>query len=252
MHRNLQSAGTALVTGADRGLGLSLTKRLAASGWRVFAGSYLSDWPELPQLALAYPETVIRIDLDISSDASVHLAAAKIGRRTNSLDLIVNNAAVSTPLNDRGIHEAQDYDDLMRLFNVNALGMLRVTTAFLPLTANSALKRLCFVSSEAGSISNCGRQAWYGYCMSKAALNMGVMQLFHALRPQGYTFRLFHPGWMRTYMSGKKNDQAALEPDDVAASALNYFLSGRGQTSEGRDDEDRLIMRDWRGREWPW
>lgn len=236
---------TALVTGSDRGLGLSITRRLAASGWRVFASSYLPDWQELTTLAAAYPDHITLVGLDIASDASVRAARETVAAQTDRIDLIVNNAAVSSPLKERSIREPQAYDELMRLFDVNALGALRVVQEFLPLTAPSDLKRLCFVSSEAGSISRCTRTTWYSYCMSKAALNQGVKTLFNALYPAGYTFRLFHPGWMRTYMSGEKNDKAELEPDDVAAAALAYFTHSLA-------DEDRLVMRDWSGREWPW
>jgi len=243
---------TALITGADRGLGLSLTRRLANMQWRVFAGSYLADWPELGELAASMPDRITLVDLNIGSDQSVESAAESLRNQAEILDLIVNNAAVSSPYNDRTIHDQLDYADIMRVFDINSLGALRVTNAFLPLMNESQIKRLCFVSSEAGSISRCTRESWYGYCMSKAALNMGVMQLFHHLRPYGYTFRLFHPGWMKTYMSGKKNDRAELEPDDVAAAALAHFINGRGRIAGGEDDEDRLVVRDWSGREWPW
>jgi len=83
--------------------------------------------------------------------------------------------------------------------------------------------------------------------MSKTAMNSSVKLLFNLLRPQGYTFRLFHPGWMKTYMSGEKNTDAELEPEEVATSALAYFITPRHP-----QDEDTLVLRDWRGREWPW
>jgi hypothetical protein len=82
--------------------------------------------------------------------------------------------------------------------------------------------------------------------MSKTALNMGVKILFSDLRPQGYTFRLYHPGWMRSYMHGEKNLQASLEPEAAASAALAYFLS----TSP--IDEDTLVLRDLTGQNWPW
>jgi NAD(P)-dependent dehydrogenase (short-subunit alcohol dehydrogenase family) len=107
------------------------------------------------------------------------------------------------------------------------------------------MKRLCFVSSEAGSISRAERTSWYSYCMSKAALNMGIKILFNHLRPEGYTFRVYHPGWMRSYMSGKKNLEAALEPEEAAAFAIPIFLGPR-------EDEDRLVLVDYQGQEWPW
>ncbi|UJF31785.1 SDR family NAD(P)-dependent oxidoreductase [Paenibacillus hexagrammi] len=243
---------TAFVTGADRGLGLSIVKLFAQKGWRVFAGSYLSDWLELGELVHTFPGQVTIVELDIASDQSVKHSVEHVGSLVDCVDVIVNNAGVSTHLKDSNIQGKQDYTDLLRLYNVNALGMLRVTKAYLPLTASSNLKRLCFVSSEAGSISACEWEAWYGYCMSKASMNMGVNLLFHTLRPQGYTFRLFHPGWMKSYMSGVRNEQAQLEPDVVAASAISYFIQPRCAVQNGVTDEDRLVMRDWRGREWPW
>jgi NAD(P)-dependent dehydrogenase (short-subunit alcohol dehydrogenase family) len=120
-----------------------------------------------------------------------------------------------------------------------------VIQAFLPFLDAGVLKRLCFVSSEAGSITRTERTAWYGYTMSKAALNMAVHILFNDLRPQGYSFRLYHPGWVRSYMHGLKNDQGDLEPDQAAVPALDYFLNATV-------NEDLLMMRDWQGEEWPW
>lgn len=227
---------------------MELARRFAREGWRVFAGSYLPDWPELGALASEYSDRITVVALDIGSDASVKSASDLVGNQVGQVDMVINNAAISSPLKEKKIHEKQDFDELLRLYNVNTLGALRVVQAFLPLTTGSAQKRLCFVSSEAGSINRCEREAWYGYCMSKAALNMGVKRLFQTLHPQGYTFRLFHPGWMRTYMSGTKNLNAELEPDEVAASAFSYFTIPRSEQGE----EDRLVMRDWRGREWPW
>jgi NAD(P)-dependent dehydrogenase (short-subunit alcohol dehydrogenase family) len=235
---------TAFITGCDRGLGLSLTKRLAERGWRIFAGSYLPQWEELSSLAALYPTQITVVPLDIASDESVRAAKEAVEEHVTVVDLVINNAAVISPHSDRGIRDGQDYEDLLRVFNVNTLGALRVTEAFLPLLQQSEWKRICFVSSEAGSISRSRRNAWFGYCMSKAALNRGVMYLFRRQRPQGYTFRLLHPGWMKTYMLGTRNERAELDPDDVATSALNYFLADQ--------DEDRLVMRDWQGQEWPW
>jgi NAD(P)-dependent dehydrogenase (short-subunit alcohol dehydrogenase family) len=123
--------------------------------------------------------------------------------------------------------------------------ILHVVEAFLPLTAQSALKRLCFVSSEAGSISRAEHTSWYSYCMSKAALNMGIKILFNHLRPEGYTFRVYHPGWVRSYMSGKKNLEATLEPEEAASYAISIFLGPR-------EDEDRLVLVDYQGQEWTW
>jgi NAD(P)-dependent dehydrogenase (short-subunit alcohol dehydrogenase family) len=226
-------------------LGLALCGGLLEDGWRVFAGQYMPDWPELADLGAAEPERFSIVPLDVADLRSVYHAAESVGARTDRLDLLINNAGVTSPAMQRTIREPQDYDEMHRLYDVNALGPVRVVEAFLPLMDRGEMKRLCFVSSEAGSIGACGRESWYSYCMSKAALNRAVRIMFNHLRPDGYTFRLYHPGWMRTYMSGQKNLKANLEPEEAARLALDYFLGPA-------PDEDRLVMRGPEGDEWPW
>jgi len=244
----------AFVTGADRGLGLALCARLLSKGWQVFAGQYMPEWPALGELELRYPNTLVTVPLDVASDESVQDASRTVASRVDRVDLLINDAGVMSPSHMQGIRQAPDYDEMHRLYDVNALGPLRVVSAFLPLVAAGQMKRLCFVSSEAGSINRAQRTSWYGYCMSKAALNMGIKILFNRLRPEGYTFRVYHPGWMRTYMSGKKGMDADMEPEEAAGPALAYF--GSHLHADDRDlwhsDEDRLVLRDWQGREWPW
>lgn len=234
----------AVVTGADRGLGRALSAGLIDRGWRVFAGQYMPRWPELARLAEKAPQSLEIVPLDVSDTASVQAAAALVAEMTDHVDLLINNAGVTSPTMHRTLREPQDYAEMHRLYDINALGPLRVVEAFLPLTDRGTLKRLCFVSSEAGSINRCRRTSWYGYCMSKAALNMGVKILFNHLRPEGYTFRLYHPGWIRSYMSGEKSTEADMEPEEAAAQALPIFL-------EPREDEDHLEMVDYQNEVWP-
>lgn len=244
----------AVVTGADRGLGLALAVGLLARGWRVFAGQYLPEWPELGELAASYPRLLHIIPMDVGDTVSVQAAADGIAAVVDGVDLLVNNAGVNSHTSTRGIREPQDYVEMQRLYNVNALGPMRMVEAFVPLMEQGQMKRLCFVSSEAGSINRAQRTAWFGYCSSKAALNMAVRLLFNRLRPQGYTFRLYHPGWMRSYMGGTRNTTADLEPEEAAIPALAYFLRERGHDPHvpTRSDEERLVLRDYQGIEWPW
>ncbi len=235
---------TALVTGADRGLGHALCAGLLASGWRVFAGQYMPDWPDLAELAAQHPSRLTAVPLDVTSIDSAQEAATRVADHTDRIDLLINNAGVTSETMKRPIQEPQDYAEMHRMIDTNALGPLRVVEAFLPLVEAGDMRRLCFVSSEAGSITRCGRTAWYGYCMSKAALNRAVRILFNDLRPKGYAFRLYHPGWIRSYMHGTKSTDADLEPEQAAEHAIAYFL--------GDTDEDTLVMRDNQGEEWPW
>jgi NAD(P)-dependent dehydrogenase (short-subunit alcohol dehydrogenase family) len=233
----------ALITGADRGLGSGLTHALLESGWNVIAGQNL-DWPELGELLELFPGKLTIVPLDVSSDASVLNAANEVKLYTSRIDLLICNAAINRSAHINSIRETQNYDDIQAEININAIGALRVVKAFLPLLEEGSLKRLCFVSSEAGSIADSRRTGWFGYCMSKAALNIAVKNLWNELSPQGFSFRLYHPGWMRTYMSGAKNLEAHLESDEAAKIALKYFLNC--ETSE------TLTLHDWNGNELPW
>jgi len=244
----------AFITGADRGLGYAMTVRLLDKGFEVYAGQYIPGMGELSGLMEKYNKQLTIVPLDVSKEESVKKAMNLVRETTDVIDLIINNAGVNSPTHNKKITMGLDYEEMERIFNVNTLGPLRVIEAFLPLTDKSSMKRLCFVSSEAGSINNCYRQDNYGYCMSKASLNMNVMMMFNRLRPEGYTFRLYHPGWVKGYMSGKKSEKGELEPIKAAIPAIAYFLRDRcfDPHDSKHTDEDRLVLRDWLGREMSW
>lgn len=243
----IMTSRTALVTGADHGLGLALTEQLLERGWTVIAGRYLPREDHLTSLAEKSGEDKLTIvSMDVSDLGSVDAAAARIRTKHPVIDLVVNNAAVLGNAGlDNKVADGLDYESIVNTVSVNALGALRVVESFLPAVSESQLRRLCFVSSEAASISRSHRRSWFGYSMSKSALNMGVSILFNDLRPDGFTFRLYHPGWMQTLMKGTVDREALLSPMDAADRALKYFL-------DAEIDEDRLVMRDYEGKDWPW
>jgi len=214
---------TAYVTGCDRGLGLALAKALLAEGYRVFAGSYLSDWPELGELAEREPRLRI-VPLDIGSDKSVQRAAKAVRAETDHLDMLINNAAI---YRDRSEDVFGDlfFDDMLNMYNVNALGALRVTNSVIDLLVKGEGKRLVNISSEAGSIAGNWRKREYGYCMTKAAVNMQSAILQNHLREYGIKVMCFHPGWVRSWMSGKFNDKATVEADDAAKGIIAQVLA---------------------------
>ena len=225
---------TVFLTGADRGIGSALCGEFLRAGYRVFAGQFMPEWPELDRLQEAFPSLLTPIPLDVGKDASVRAAAETAGSLTETVDLLVHVA---------GVIGDDSREGMERVFNINAFGPLRVTEAFLPLM-RSGEKRLCFFSSEAGSISLLHRTEGYAYCASKTMLNMAVKLMFNDLRASGFTFRLYHPGWVRTYMHGKKSEQGVYEPEESAAAAFRQFTGSAVC-------EDVLMMTDIKGEYWP-
>jgi NAD(P)-dependent dehydrogenase (short-subunit alcohol dehydrogenase family) len=213
----------ACVTGADRGLGYELTLQLLKRNYTVFAGRFLRDWDQLDSAAPEYEGRLIPIDLDVSDDESVKLAASVIARHTNKLDLVINNAGI-TGGNDHEIFGEIDFNNMIRLFNVNALGPLRVTNAFASLLLNGEDKLLVNISSEAGQINQTWRESWYGYCMSKAALNIQSNIVHNQLKSKGGRVLVIHPGWMKTYMSGKLNEDAEISSEEAASQIVDTLL----------------------------
>lgn len=230
-------ARTVFITGAGRGVGAALARACAARGDRVFAGVH-SDAADLGP-------GITQVPLDVSDLASVQAAARTVEAAAGALDWVVNNAAILGPL-DKGTEGELDYAAMARVFDVNALGALRVSQSFWPLLARGQEKLVVSISSEAGSIADCGRDGWFGYGMSKAALNMLSAQFHNAIRPQGGRVLLLHPGWVRTWMQGKLDEAAPLSPEQSAAGLLSVIAS------RGAESPDRPLFLQWDGKALPW
>lgn len=232
-----------LITGADRGLGRAFTECFLERGFVVFAGQFMPQWQELRKLKETWKERLQIVPLDISDDGSVERLADLIGEKTETLDMVIHNAGIMRLEEDFLLGVSAE--DMMLQFRVNTLGAMKVTGRVLGLMKNGK-KRLCFVSSEAGSIGNAHRDGLFGYCMSKASLNMGIRMLHNELYPKGFTFRIYHPGWMDSYMAdgaGNVKMNGYLDPGVSARAAADQFLADR-------ECEDILAMQDVEGCLW--
>jgi len=214
----------ACVTGADRGLGYELVKQLLAHEYTVFAGRYNIEWTLLDDLKKTYPDRLVAVDLDVSTDESVAQAVAFIRAQAMSLEVLVNNSAI-TGDNISTIADPLNFDEMLKVYNVNAVGALRVTNALYPLIAAGAKKLIMNISSEAGSIGSCHRKGWFAYCSSKAALNMMSAITHNNLKEIGGQVILIQPGWMKTWLSGKYHDEGPLTPDIPAARLIEIIES---------------------------
>lgn len=236
----------ACVTGADRGLGLSLVRSLLAKQFLVFAGQFLKESEDLKALKEKYPEQLELIPLDISNKDSVKQAARVIASKTGYVDMIINNAGIIRSADHATVLVELDDEGMAEIYNVNTLGALRVSNALMGLLLQSEDKLIVNISSEAGSIGRNKRINMYGYCMSKAALNMQSSLMHNHLRTLGGQVMVFHPGWLQTYMHGKKDEQAEMTPEQSAEQIIDLVLDYKKYMGE----EPAYLDMD--GSSWPW
>jgi NAD(P)-dependent dehydrogenase (short-subunit alcohol dehydrogenase family) len=182
----------AVVTGANRGIGLELCKQLAARGERVTAACrHASD-------ALSALDVDVVEGFDVTDEASLEKLQAHLS--ATPVDLVINSAGILR----RETLSALDIDSIRAQFEVNALGPLRVTAALRDCLARPA--KVAIITSRMGSIADNTSGSRYGYRMSKAAVNMAGMSLSHDLRSQDVSIAILHPGFVQTDMTGGAGD----------------------------------------------
>jgi NAD(P)-dependent dehydrogenase (short-subunit alcohol dehydrogenase family) len=215
---------TALVTGANKGLGLETVRRLAALGWTVWLAAR-DEQAGLAAVASVQEEQadadVRFVPLDVTDDASVDAAFAVVEEAGTGLDVLVNNAGIAG--GGRGTLETTP-SDFLPAYGVNVLGPVRVTHAFLPLLTRSARPRLVMVSSGLGTIAfvNDPARTESGvpgmvYQSSKAALNMIANQYAKAL-PE-VRVATVDPGYTSTDLNGHRGSQTVTEGTDAVFTA---------------------------------
>lgn len=192
-----------LITGANRGIGLELSRQLATRGDSVIAACRRCS-PALETLGVHVIEGI-----DVTSDESV----AELARRLSGtdLDILINNAGILTSesLDDL------DFDRMRRQFEVNSLGPLRVTAALR--SCFGAGSKVAIITSRMGSIGDNTSGGRYGYRMSKAAVNIAGKSLAEDLKGDGIAVAILHPGFVRTEMTGQ---QGLIDPPESAAGLI--------------------------------
>lgn len=211
------------ITGADRGIGLELTRHFLQQGEYVYAGKFNNNLTYLDDLKEKYNDKLHIVPLDICSEESVQEAVITIEGYTDHLDVLVNNSAILGDI-EKTIFDEIDLEDVQNTINTNTIGTLRVTNRIMPLLVKGDKKLVVNLSSEAGSIAESSRDSWYGYCMSKAAINAQSNMVHNALKKIGGLVIVIHPGWVKTSMRGYLDKDATLTPMEAAkgiARAIN-------------------------------
>jgi len=230
--------GTILVTGANRGLGLEFARQYAADGWQVYAACRApNDAKELQKLAATCGGRMHLLAFDVTDTTSVRSAAGALGGE--AIDVLINNAGVGGPRNER--LGRLDYAAWERVLDVNTLGPMRVTEAFVDNVAKSREKKVVTITSGMGSIADNTSGGSYAYRTSKAAVNMVVKSLSLDLAPRGIVCIVMNPGWVRTDMGGARG---TLSPEE-SIHAMRGVIAGLKPGDTGK-------FFNYNGKSYPW
>ena len=245
-------ARTALVTGANRGIGLEFVRQLLARGDHVVAACrHPGKASALNTLAGEHPGRLHVLPLDVADAKSraslLHDLPLVLGD-DGRIDLLLNNAGVLHSGERFGHVEQAMLDDSLR---TNAIGPFLLAQALVPLLCDVAPGHaddtgsprtvIANISSQLGSIANTTRFGTPSYAISKAAQNMASAQLAQALAPRGIVVLALHPGWVHTDMGG---DSAPVSPADSVRGLLQV-IDAASAAQSGR-------FLDWTGKSIPW
>jgi NAD(P)-dependent dehydrogenase (short-subunit alcohol dehydrogenase family) len=224
---------TALVTGANKGIGFEIVRQLLAKGLRVFLTA---------RNAAAGKEAASRLggdvrflQMDVSDDASIQHGAKTYGELSDLLDVLINNAAIYPDENFDILTISRK--QLVETFQTNTCGPAKVTQAFLPFLKKSSAPRIINISSGYGEIGGLSYKV-PSYCLSKLALNGVTIILDQALRSERIAVYAMCPGWVRTDMGGANATRSVEEGADTAV----WLATDAPQTLSGKFFRDRRVI----------
>lgn len=227
---------TIVISGANRGIGLELTRQALAAGHKVIAGARdPKKSKELSAMAAEAGGKLRVLPLDITSDESVKRFVKDIG--VDHIDLLINNAGMYSDRDGKASQVSPEV--VMETLSTNAVGTIRVTQALLPLVKKSAHPRIANTASLMGSITDNSGGGSVAYRMSKTALNMYTKTL--SVDEPSIAAVALHPGWVKTDMGG---DNAPVEPKTSAEGILKIVLKA------SKKESGKFFNYD--GKELPW
>jgi len=223
---------TALVTGANKGIGLEAARQLAQQGFTVWLGSRDQTRGEAALRELAAEGDVRLVDLNVTDADSVQAAAERVAEETGALDVLINNAGVAVA-DGEGRPSAVQLDTIQQTFDVNLYGTLRVIQAFLPLVRRAPAGRIVNVSSTLGSLTTVtsegnpvGQLSIFAYPASKTVLNALTAWLAVELRDTPIKVNSVCPGSNSTDMNPDPDGQHPAEGAKVVVRAATLAADG--------------------------
>lgn len=233
---------TVLITGANKGIGFETARQMAQKGFFVYLGSRDKQRGEDAVVKLhneGLTETEV-IALDVTSEKSVSDAFDHLKKKTESLDVLINNAGIRgiVPQNASSVPVEQ----IMEIFNTNFFGAVRVTQAFLPLLQKSTAPHIVNVTSDLSSLSQHQDPDWRyfkfspaGYAPSKSALNAYTIMLAKELRDTAFKINVVNPGHTATDFN---NHQGHKKAEDAARILVVFtILSENGPSGKFFSEE---------------
>ena len=226
-----------LITGANKSIGFETAHQLLQKGFYVYLGSrdFQNGLKAVEKLNAAGFFNVEAIQIDVTDTASVSAARTAIGRKTDVLDVLINNAGISgVNFDSNGNFVPQTAIDTdpsvyQRVYETNVFGVARVTKAFIDLLRNSPAPHIVNVSSNQGSLTlhSDPTYKYYHikgavYLSSKSALNMYTINLAYELRDTAFKVNAVSPGFTATDFTGHQGGAV----EDAAARIVKYALIG--------------------------
>lgn len=210
-----------LITGSGKGLGYAVTQKHLEAGDRVYALEYQMT-ASLLALQEQYPGLTVK-KCDLGNTQQVFDALQDLLQQKDPVDILYNIAGIFFE-SDRVTLEETDLERCLLLYNINALGPLRVMKYALPLLKSGAV--VMNVTSESGSVTDCRRTGEYGYSMSKSAFNIASKTFSNQLAGKGVRVFCYHPGWMKTDMGGEgaRLSSSAITAQEAADAIMDITL----------------------------
>jgi NAD(P)-dependent dehydrogenase (short-subunit alcohol dehydrogenase family) len=228
----METRKVALITGANRGLGLETARRIGKTGISVLVTARKQSDAHHAEVTLrAEGVDAHALELDVTKSSDIERARALIEARFQKLDILVNNAGIhldgawfgntTSSVSIGALHET---------FETNFFAVVELTRALLPLIKKSQAGRIVNVSSVMASLAMHADKTSmiysakpFAYDASKAALNSFTLHLAHELRDTHVRVNSAHPGWVRTSMGGT---DAAMSVEEGASTIVNLALAG--------------------------
>src|SRR6478752_4441367 len=230
----MRAKKTALVTGANKGIGFEVARELARFGMHVFLGARNEKAGRAAAEKLKGAGEVTFIEIDVSDDGSIRNAADELARQTNCLDVLVNNAGILFDDDKNALSVTPEI--FAKTLRTNTLGPWLVATTFTPLLKKSREPRIVNVSSGGGQLED-GADGWApAYCVSKTALNGVTTQLAAAL-PK-FAVNSVCPGWVRTDMGGENATRSVAE----GAATIVWLATDAPHDLTGKFVKDRKVI----------